>query len=58
MPHNTKLTHWKEDVPLAIKVMAIGVADFAARFEGNVDQIPVWTWVFAQNRNEGYNDYL
>jgi aminopeptidase N len=57
LPHNTKLTHWKEDIPLAVKVMAIGVADFAARFEGNVDQIPVWSWVFTQNRNEGYNDY-
>lgn len=57
LPHNTKLTHWKEDVPLAVKVMAIGVADFAARFEGNVNQIPVWTWVFTQNRNEGFYDY-
>lgn len=57
LPAHTKLTHWKEDVPLPVKVMAIGVADFAARFEGNVNQIPVWTWVFTQNRNEGFNDY-
>ncbi len=57
MPEHTKLTHWKEDVPLAVKVMAIGVADFAARFEGNVNDVPVWTWVFSQNRSEGFNDY-
>lgn len=57
MPSHTKLTHWKEDVPLATKVMAIGVADFAARFEGNINEIPVWSWVFTQNRIDGFNDY-
>jgi aminopeptidase N len=57
MPGQTKLTHWKEDVPLAVKVMAIGIADFAARLEGTVNEIPVWTWVFSQNRNEGFSDY-
>lgn len=57
MPGHTKLTHWKEVVPLAVKVMAIGIADFAARFEGNVNDVPIWTWVFSQNRNEGFSDY-
>jgi aminopeptidase N len=57
MPHHTKLTHWKEDVPLATKVMAIGIADFASRLEGTVDGIPVWSWVFAENRTDGFNDY-
>ena len=57
MPNHTKLTHWKEEVPLATKVMAIGVAPFATRFEGNIYGTPVWSWVFAQNRKEGFNDY-
>jgi aminopeptidase N len=57
MPHHTKLTHWKEDVPLATKVMAIGIAPFAVRLEGNVNGIPVWTWVFTENRKEGFFDY-
>ena len=57
MPDHTKLTHWKEDVPLATKVMAIGAAGFATRFEGSVDGTPVWTWVFSENRKEGFNDY-
>jgi aminopeptidase N len=57
MPKHTKLTHWKEDIPLATKVMAIGAADFATRLEGNVNEIPVWTWVFTENRTEGFNDY-
>jgi aminopeptidase N len=57
MPGGTKLTHWKEDVPLATKVMAIGVASFATQLAGIVDNIPVWTWVFAENREEGFSDY-
>ncbi len=57
MPYNTKLTHWKEDVPLATKVMAIGIANFAARLEGTVSDTPVWSWVFTENRSEGFNDY-
>jgi len=57
MPNHTKLTHWKEDVPLATKVMAIGVAPFAARLEGNVYGVPVWSWVFSENRKQGFYDY-
>ncbi len=57
MPRHTKLTHWKEDVPLATKVMAIGVAPFATRLEGNVNDTPVWSWVFSENRKEGFYDY-
>jgi aminopeptidase N len=57
MPKHTKLTHWREDVPLATKVMAIGAAPFATRFEGDVNAIPVWTWVFTENRKEGFYDY-
>jgi aminopeptidase N len=57
MPHHTKLTHWKEDVPLATKVMAIGIANFASRLEGKVSDIPVWSWVFTENRIAGFSDY-
>ncbi len=57
MPRGTKLTHWKEDAPLATKVMAIGIASFATQLAGVVDNIPVWTWVFAENRKEGFSDY-
>ena len=57
MPNHTKLTHWKEDVPLATKVMAIGIANFACRLEGDIGGIPVWSWVFSENRVDGFNDY-
>jgi aminopeptidase N len=57
MPKHTKLTHWREDVPVATKVMAFGAAPFAARLEGNVDGTPVWSWVFTENMKEGFHDY-
>lgn len=57
MAKQTKLTHWKEEVPIATKVMAIGIAPFASRLEGKVDGIPVWSWVFSENRKEGFYDY-
>lgn len=57
LPNHNRLTHWREDVPLPVKVMAIGIADFATRLEGNIGNIPVWSWVYRENRNEGFNDY-
>lgn len=57
MSKHTKLTHWREEVPLSTKVMAIGAAPFATRFEGNVNSTPVWSWVYAENRTEGFYDY-
>lgn len=55
--NNNKETHWKEEVPLPTKVMVIGVADFAVNHVGNVDCIPVSSWVFPENRTEGFYDY-
>lgn len=57
LPHDMKLTHWKEDVPLPVKVMAFAAADFAVRLAGYAGAIPVWTWVYPENREEGFNDY-
>ena len=52
-----KLTHWKENVVLPTKVMVIGVARFAVQQAGYVEQIPVTSWVYPQNREEGFDDY-
>lgn len=54
---NTRLTHWKEDVPLPTKVMAFGAAEFATQLSGEDNGIKVWSWVFRENRKEGFNDY-
>jgi len=55
--NNLKLTHWKEEVPLPTKVMAFGAADFDVRLAGFTDEIPVWTYVYKENRKEGFSDY-
>jgi aminopeptidase N len=53
-----KATHWKEDVPIATKVMVIGVADFAVEMAGKVqDSIPVYSWVFPEDKDKGFYDY-
>ncbi|MGZ8550284.1 MAG: M1 family aminopeptidase [Chitinophagaceae bacterium] len=55
---NKKLTHWKEDVAVATKVMVIGAADFAVGLAGVVDNcIPVYSWVYPEDRNNGFYDY-
>lgn len=58
LPENKKTTHWKEDVPIATKVMVIGVADFAVDLAGTVkDSIPVYSWVYPENKEKGFYDY-
>lgn len=52
-----KLTHYRETVPLATKVMVIGVADFAVQRSGDVQCIPVYSWVYPEDREKGFYDY-
>ena len=57
LPDNQKITHWKETAPLPTKVMVIGVADFAVDHTGDVKNIPVYTYVFPENKDVGFNGY-
>jgi aminopeptidase N len=57
LPGPTTLTCWHETVPLATKVMTFGTASFAMKSAGIVLSIPVSTWVFPENRLEGFFDY-
>jgi aminopeptidase N len=50
-------THWKETVLLPTKVMVIGVAPFAVQLAGEVQGIQISSWVFPDNRAEGFADY-
>jgi aminopeptidase N len=54
---NKKLTHYREDVPLPTKVMVIGVADFAVSLAGEVNCVPVTSWVYPENKTDGFYDY-
>lgn len=53
----TTLTHWRETVPQVTKVMAFGAAEFAVQYAGMVNNVPVWSWVYPENRKEGFSDY-
>lgn len=57
LPDSTKRTHWKENVPLPTKVMVIGLADFAVEEAGKVDDIPLYSWVYAEEKDKGFYDY-
>ncbi|MGH2553264.1 MAG: M1 family metallopeptidase [Chitinophagaceae bacterium] len=54
---NKKLTHYKEDVPLPTKVMVIGVAEFAVQNAGMVNCVPVYSWVYPEDKKDGFYDY-
>lgn len=58
LANDLKLTHWKEEVPLSPKVMAIGVSDFAVNYAGNIDRIPVYSWVYPENKDSGFAHYV
>jgi len=57
LPKHRKLTHWKEAADIPVKVMTIGVGRFAIQLTGEPGGIPVTTWVYPQNREEGFVDF-
>lgn len=57
LPNKQKLTHWKETAVLPTKVMVIGAADFAIDHTGDVNNIPVYSYVFPQNKDAGFKSY-
>jgi aminopeptidase N len=48
-----RLTHWKQSVPIASWLNAIGAAQFASRHFGVAAGVPLETWVFYQDRDAG-----
>ena len=57
LANNMKLTHWQEKAMAPTKVMVIGVADFAIDHTGDVNGIPVYTYVFPENKEKGFESY-
>lgn len=52
-----KLTRYREVAPISTKVIVIGVARFAIEQAGVVNGIPVETWVYPQQRVDGFSDF-
>jgi aminopeptidase N len=57
LPNHFKLTHWKETAQLSTKIMVIGVANFAVDRAGDVGNIPIYTYVFPENKDAGFKSY-
>jgi len=47
---------WKTNVKIPTKVMVIGIAKFAVGHLGDTQDIPLSTWVYPQNKAEGFYD--
>lgn len=54
---NRAVYNYKSEVVLPTKVMVIGAAEFAVKDEGKVDGVPLYTWVYPENKEEGFHDY-
>ncbi|MYC89235.1 MAG: M1 family peptidase [Gemmatimonadales bacterium] len=53
----TRRSHWKESVPIATWLYALGVARFAVQTVDHYNGVPIQTWVYAQDRDAGFHDF-
>ena len=54
LPGAMRRTHWKQSVPIASWLYALGMARFAVHHYDVVRGIPQQVWVFPQDRDKGY----
>ena len=54
---STKLTHWKQSVPVSCWLFVLGVADFAVQYSEPFSGKSVQTWVYPKNREAGFYDF-
>ena len=53
----TRLTHWKQSVPISCWLYVLGVADFAVQYVDQVFGKSIQTWVYPQDRDAGFYDF-
>lgn len=53
----TRLTHWKQSVPVSCWLFVLGVADFAVQYAGEVYGKSIQSWVYAKEREAGFYDF-
>lgn len=54
LPDGSRRTHYRQSVPIASWLYAIGIARFAVHHAGTVQGVPLQSWVFPQDRAPGY----
>ena len=57
LPDGLRRTVWREAVPIAPWLYALGVAPFAVQYVGEYQGVPIETWVFARDRDAGFYDF-
>lgn len=57
LPDHMKRTHWSESIALPVKVMAVGIADFAVSDACYAGSIPVYSYVYTEDKQPGFYDY-
>jgi aminopeptidase N len=57
MANHQRRTHYTEKAPLPTKIIAIGIARFAVDHSADVQGIPVYSYVFPENKKQGFTDY-
>ena len=57
LKNHLKLYHYSSKIPLSTYLMVIGISRFAVQNLGDFNQIPISTWVYPQNKKEGFYDY-
>jgi aminopeptidase N len=53
LPDHQRRTHWKQSVPIASWLYALGVARFSVHHAGVVKGVELQSWVFPQDRETG-----
>ena len=54
LPNGLRRTHWRQSVPIASWLYALGVARFAVKHAGMFQGVPIQYWVFPQDIERGY----
>jgi aminopeptidase N len=57
LENNKMRSHWVMEEPIPTKVMVIAAAKFAIQEQGEVNEIPISTWVYPQDEDAGFSDY-
>jgi aminopeptidase N len=57
LPGGRRRTHWRQSVPIAPWLYALGVARFAVQHVDTFDGKAIQTWVYAQDRDAGFHDF-
>ena len=53
----TRLTHWRQSVPIATWLYVLGVARFAVQHVDDFRGAAIQTWVYPQDRDAGFHDF-